>query len=128
MAEKRSIYQFETGTLTAQTCLLVDSVDVSATSGYTTEKTIVLDLGNFISGGINYTQYLETDAKSIFGAINELLKYCKNFAPEYNPEHDYSIGDYCIYLGTLYKCLGDTSGDWDSDKWVTTYICDELGG
>lgn len=128
MAEKRAIHEFQTATAAALSALLVDSVDPSATSGYTTEKLILSDLANFVGGGLNYTQQLETTAKSLFGAINELLRYCKNFAPEYDDTVTYEVGEYCIYNGTLYKCVGETTGEFDAEKWVTTYIVDEIGG
>lgn len=128
MAEKRSIYQFPTGTPEATTALLCDSADTSAASGYTTEKLLLSDLGAFLNGGLNYTQQLNTEAKNLFGAINELLTYCHNIAPAYDDTASYDTGDYCLYSGSLYKCVGATSGDFNPDNWVLTYITDEIGG
>lgn len=36
---------------------------------------------------------------------------------DYNESINYSIGDYCIHLGSLYRCISTTSGVWDSSKW-----------
>lgn len=71
MADKRSIYQFESGQGQQNSLLLMDNPDVSASSGYTTEKLSIGELGAVI-GAILYTQLLDTNVKNIFGAINEL--------------------------------------------------------
>lgn len=71
-AELRAIHEFATGTPVALCVLLMDTPDISATSGYTTEKLPIADLADFILGDLAYTQDLDTNIKNIFGAINEL--------------------------------------------------------
>lgn len=72
MADSRPIHEFVTGTADNGSLFLVDTPDVSAQSGYTTEKLPMTDVGTKIVNGIQYTQALNTTAKTIVGAINEL--------------------------------------------------------
>ena len=45
----------------------------------------------------------------------------------YNPGLTYNTGDYVIYMNGFYKCKQDNVTDtWDSTKWDTTTIADEL--
>lgn len=42
--------------------------------------------------------------------------------------HQYSIGDYCIYNDSLYKCISPTTGaSWSSYDWQETQVMDEIG-
>lgn len=51
----------------------------------------------------------------------------------YNPGsttyHQYSVGDFVMKDGELYKCKSSTTGQsWVASKWETTQVTDELGG
>lgn len=50
---------------------------------------------------------------------------------DYNESINYTIGDYCIHLGSLYKCISETTGTWDSSKWeevaMTYFGIDDTG-
>lgn len=37
--------------------------------------------------------------------------------PEYDTRTQYSVGDFVVYNDQLYKCIGATTGAWDSSKW-----------
>ena len=43
--------------------------------------------------------------------------------------HSYSVGDYVMYEGKLYKCTASTTGaQWVAAAWQETQVTDELGG
>lgn len=46
--------------------------------------------------------------------------------PRYDSTQSYSTGDYCVYNGSLQKCTGTTTGTFDSTKWETTDIMNEI--
>ena len=49
-----------------------------------------------------------------------------NFASEYSTSTSYAVGDFCVFDGVLYECVGATTGDWDSTKWTAITIGDKL--
>lgn len=126
MADKRSIWQFASGQGQQNSLLLMDNPDVSASSGYTTEKLSIGELGAVL-GAILYTQLLDTNVKNIFGGINELFARCMNIADDYDDEMTYYTGDYVFYQNIFYKCNDDdVTGTWDVTKWDITTVADEL--
>lgn len=126
MADKRSIYQFASGLGQQNSLLLMDNPDASASSGYTTEKISIGELGAVL-GAILYTQLLDTNVKNIFGGINELFARCMNIADDYDDTETYNTGDYVFYQNVLKKCNDDNvTGTWDNTKWDDTTIADEL--
>lgn len=46
--------------------------------------------------------------------------------PRYDSTQSYSTGDYCVYNGSLQKCLATTTGTFDSTKWEATDIMTEI--
>ena len=43
--------------------------------------------------------------------------------------HSYSVGDYVMYEGKLYKCIDATTGEtWVAASWQETQVTDEFGG
>ena len=46
--------------------------------------------------------------------------------PEYDTSTQYSVGDFVVYNDQLYKCIGATSGAWDSSKWQLATFNDLL--
>lgn len=44
----------------------------------------------------------------------------------YDSTQTYAVGDYCIYNNVLYKCIGATTGNFDSTKWTATKITEKL--
>ena len=48
-------------------------------------------------------------------------------AAEYDPDHTYPSGDYCIYEGDLYRAKSKTTpGDFVPSKWTRIIVSDEL--
>lgn len=47
-------------------------------------------------------------------------------ADEYDQTETYTVGDYAIYENVLYKCLEDTTGNFDPSKWEMTNLAKEL--
>lgn len=71
MATPRSIHEFTAATIDDSTLVLVDVPDEGAESGYITGQCSTTNLGNLIVNDIEFTQDLQTTAKTIVGAINE---------------------------------------------------------
>lgn len=44
--------------------------------------------------------------------------------PEYDSAEEYEIGDFVVYNDQLYKCIGATTGAWDSTKWQLATLND----
>lgn len=49
-----------------------------------------------------------------------------NQAGVYDTETTYSIGDFCIYNKKLYRCTGETTGQFDESKWARTTLGAEV--
>ena len=47
---------------------------------------------------------------------------------EYDAETAYKAGNYCSWQGFLYKCIQDTTGEWDPDCWMRTSAIEEING
>lgn len=79
-----------------------DLVAISQTSGsgYASKKTTVKDI---------------TDKSNL------------NLAEEYDSTSTYAVDDYVIYESVLYKCIGTTTGAFDSTKWTSVVVTDEMG-
>lgn len=120
MADPKAIHEFTTGAADNGSLFLVDTPDQQSQSGYTTEKLPMTDIGSKVVNGIQYTQDLDTEDKTVSGAINEL--HDSIGADVYNTNTSYTAGMYCIYNNTLYRCKENTSGAWDSTKWEAKTI------
>lgn len=53
----------------------------------------------------------------------------QNIADAFSELQTYAVGDYCIYESILYKCTTavQTAGAWDSTKWASCVVTDEIG-
>lgn len=96
------------------------------------EEAIYKDISSFDSEGNASGVYLGPDGLR----IGKNLKIYPNGrimsgSRDYDESLNYVIGDYCIHLGSLYKCISDTSGTWDSSKWeevaMTYFGVDDTG-
>lgn len=96
------------------------------------EEAIYKDISSFDSEGNTSGVYLGPDGLR----IGKNLKIYPNGrimsgSRDYDESLNYVIGDYCIHLGSLYKCISDTSGAWDSSKWeevaMTYFGVDDTG-
>ena len=74
---------------------------------------------------------LDTTDKTVVGAINENKSVIGYSYDEYDDTttsaNAYAVDDLCIRNNTLYKCIAPTYGAWDSSKWESTSIADEIG-
>ena len=128
-SENRAIHEFATGTPDNGSLFLVDTPDQSAESGYTTEKLPMTDVGSKLVNGIQYTQNLNTDVKTVSGAINEVVTYLMNVAEQYDSTSTYAVGDYVWYNHGLYKCITavTVAESFDSSKWTAVILTEEIG-
>lgn len=76
------------------------AISQTSGSGYASKKTTVKDI---------------TDKSNL------------NLAEEYDSTSTYAVDDYCIYESVLYKCTASTTGTFDSTKWTSVVVTDEMG-
>ena len=76
------------------------AISQTSGSGYASKKTTVKDI---------------TDKSNL------------NLAEEYDSTSTYAVDDYVIYESVLYKCIGTTTGSFDSTKWTSVVVTDEMG-
>ena len=76
------------------------AISQTSGSGYVSKKTTVKDI---------------TDISNL------------NLAEEYDSTSTYAVDDYVIYESVLYKCIGTTTGTFDSTKWTSVVVTDEMG-
>lgn len=62
-------------------------------------------------------------------ATTELRKLQASVANQYSNSSTYQAGDYCLYDGTLYKCISDISEPegWNGDHWETVLLTEVSG-
>lgn len=62
-------------------------------------------------------------------ATTDLRKLQACVANQYSNTATYSIGDYCLYDGVLYKCIADidTPEEWDAEHWETVLLTEVTG-
>lgn len=56
----------------------------------------------------------------------KMIKDGMGDAGGYSSNVEYHKGEYCMYENVLYKCLQDTSGEWDPDCWQKTTAFGEI--
>lgn len=126
MADPKSIHEFTSGEGALGSLFLMDSPDQQASSGYTTEKLAMTDLGDFLNNEMEYTQDLDTETKKISGALNELhgVDGFDVYDETTTSANKYEQGDICIHNNTLQVCTDAAGayGAWDSTKWSPTTI------
>lgn len=76
------------------------AISQTSGSGYASKKTTVKDI---------------TDKSNL------------NLAEEYDSTSNYAVDDYVIYESVLYKCIASTTGTFDSTKWTSVVVTDEMG-
>ena len=88
----------DSGFITSAQVPVIDDTAISSSSVWSSYKTSA-ELGN------------KADDSDIDIINNEIG------ADIYDPNVSYTVGMYCIYNNTLYRCKENTSGAWDSTKW-----------
>lgn len=58
----------------------------------------------------------------------EELKQSAVSTEDYDPESSYYVGDYCLYENILYKCIQETTGEWEPSCWQQTSALGEIEG
>ena len=124
MANKQ-IYELTTRTFDGDSLLpiSVENPDSSTATEYPqlTGKTSGNALSDFVANSQQYATDLDTESKTITGAINEL--HSSIGANTYNTSSTYNKGDIVIYNGTLYACKDNSvTGAWDATKWDDTTL------
>ena len=58
---------------------------------------------------------------------NDISEIQKPITEQYNSTETYSVGDYCIYENTLFKCIEAITipESFDTNKWISTSIFNE---
>jgi len=59
----------------------------------------------------------------------EAIRSRANFAGTYDASSSYSVGDYCIYGGNLFRCttaIGSGGETWTAGHWTQVAVGDEL--
>ena len=130
MADLKPISQFATASsVEANTLLFVSTPNQN--NGYDSEKVSAGELGEALVNDFEYTQDLSTVDKTVVGAINENKSVIGYSYDEYDDTttsaNAYAVDDLCMRNNTLYKCIAPTYGAWDSSKWESTSIADEIG-
>ena len=99
-------------------------------SGWASLRTSLLALADKIVSGISFTSALQTTNKTITGAINEAAQSGGSdaIADEFDPTQTYTVGEYVMHEGSLYKCTTAVSvaGQWDANDWTETLVMDEV--
>lgn len=93
----------DSGFITSAQVPVIDDSAISSSSVWSSYKTSA-ELGN------------KADDSDIDIINNEIG------ADTYDPNVSYTVGMYCIYNNTLYRCKASTSGAWDSSKWEAKTI------
>lgn len=110
-----------------------DNIELSqgdSVNGFVSLKTNILALAQKIATAINFTSDLQTVNKTLTGAINEAAASggTDTIAEDFDDTATYTVGEYCIYGGKLYKCTTavSTAGAWDANDWTETLVMDEV--
>ena len=119
MANKQ-IYELTTRTFDGDSLLpiSVENPDTSTSTEYPqlAGKTSGNALSDFVANDQQYATDLDTENKTITGAINEL--HGSIGADTYNTSSTYNKGDIVIYNGTLYACKDNSvTGTWNASHW-----------
>lgn len=104
MSKKRIIEEQATTDIFNDDWLVKDSV---------TQGTTKIQLSVF-KAWINDGMATEEDIETIV----------ENIADTYSTLESYAEGDLCIHEYALFKCIGATTGTWDSTKWEATTIAE----
>lgn len=121
------IIDLPTGSPESTSFVEATQVDLLSESGRSTVKLALNALGNFVAGqGAAPLEYgdLETESTTLIGGINEL--HDSIGADAYDDTASYTVGQYCIYNNTLYRCKANTTGAFDPSKWKATTIANEI--
>lgn len=131
--ESKQIYQLTTKEFDGNVLVPFDAPNTDpstqAQKPYVSGKASGDAVADFIANTEEYATDLDTEAKTITGAINELHAINGYNYDAYDDTATYAVGDLCIYNNTLYKCTTaiTTAEAWNASHWTATSIADEIG-
>lgn len=130
--ESKQIYQLTTKEFDGNVLVPFDTPNTDpstqAQKPYVSGKASGDAVADFIANTEEYATDLDTEAKTITGAINELHAINGYSYDAYDDTATYAVGDLCIYNNTLYKCTTaiTTAEAWNASHWTATSIADEI--
>ena len=95
-------------------------------------NTIPIRWGYFMKNGKRQKTMFIGHEKAIYGADgvqldSKLLNIKDSISDAFSEEKDYAVGDYCIYLNSLYKfTAAKAAGAWDGSKVIPVSVSQEL--
>lgn len=75
---------------------------------------------------VDYNGDMEKIDAGIYGAASKAAAAVTNFAPAFNSESTYDVGEYVTYQNVMYKCIAavTAAGPWNSNQWSATTVSD----
>lgn len=131
--ESKQIYQLTTKEFDGNVLVPFDTPNTDpstqAQKPYVSGKASGDAVADFIANTEEYATDLDTEAKTITGAINELHAINGYSYDAYDPTTAYAKNDLCIYNNVLYKAKQATTGNLPTNTtyWEPTSIADEIG-
>ena len=96
---------------------------------------IANDFGDCTEGDVfdaSTMNHLESRIASAFSDDADAIEDASglNFAEEYDDTSTYTVNDYCVHEGLLYKCIStiSTAEAWTPAHWSRVYVTDEIAG
>lgn len=126
MPDSIKFTELPSGTLSANS--IFATAEEAGGGSYASTKVNAANIGNYLVGALQYAG-INTEDKTVEGALNELLTYASNIAEEYDSTATYDEGDFVIYEGVLYKCTTaiSTPEEWTPAHWTSTLIVENFG-
>lgn len=62
------------------------------------------------------------DADNINEVITTILKILGLDVDTYNPSTEYEVDDFVVYQKELWRCIEETTGEWNEEDWVKDSI------
>lgn len=131
MADNKEISQLITAEQTTANDLMEVAIPapsgVQSDTGYVSRKITFNTFATWLANTFTFLTQLKTYVKTIIGGINEVHD---TLAEEYDDTSTYSMGDFCLYHGVLYKANTNISAAeaFNPAHWDATVIGNELGG
>lgn len=126
MPDSIKFTELPSGTLSANS--IFATAEEAGGGSYASTKVNAANVGNYLVGALQYAG-INTEDKTVEGALNELLVYASNIAEEYDSTATYDEGDFVICEGVLYKCTTaiSTPEEWTPAHWTSTLVVDNFG-
>lgn len=114
MAEKRVIEYEAASELANDDWLLIDGVTEGTRKAR--PSTVTAELGAQV-----------TNLASTVGGLTQVaMGHEQSFAPSYDEDTSYDVGDLVMQYHGLYKCTAPTTGPWDAGKWERAEVSEQL--